>query len=349
MSSVARSSSIVALGLHRGSIPEIPRLRRLREALLDAEYGLCTQKAELLTESMRAHWPVPALTKRLAPLHFKALRKTLEENLATGKPAKHWQLVSSKYLQELWLHLDEHTEIEAPIVAFAHGLAHVLDNMELRIYDDELLVGNPTRHRVGAALHPDYGALLLLPELHQIATRPVNPLKISDAQIEALDHDIFPFWFTRSIMSRAPLFSDDIELQNKLTEGRRFVLTQFAGISHVTLDFPAVLEIGFEGLRARIVEAKQAEESGAADPRRLAFYQAAELSVDAVLRFAQRWSEHCEREADRLAATDPARAEELRALARILTQVPARPARTFHEALQSVITTWVVIHQESFQ
>ena len=33
-------------------------------------------------------------------------------------------------------------------------------------------------------------------------------------------------------------------LQNKLTEGRRFVVTQFAGIAHVTPDFPRVLELG---------------------------------------------------------------------------------------------------------
>src|SRR5690606_8944706 len=45
----------------------------------------------------------------------------------------------------------------------------------------------------------------------------------------------------------------------------------------------------------------------------------------------------------------PARAAELRELSEILARVPAEPARTFHEALQSVITTWVALQQESFQ
>nr|WP_255216386.1 pyruvate formate lyase family protein [Pseudenhygromyxa sp. WMMC2535] len=337
--------------IRREDIPALPRLARLRDAVLDAEYGLCTQKAELLTAAMHDHAPMPALTRYLAPLHFAALREALARNLSSGEPATRRQLQASKLLQTLWLRLDERAASEATIVSFARGLAHVLDHAELRIYPDELLVGNPTRHRVGAALHPDYGALLLLPELDSLRTRPVNPLAVSDAQLHVLREDIFPFWFTRSIMSRAPLLADDLELQNKLTEGRRFVLTQFAGISHVTLDFPAVLEHGFEGLREQVRAARAATPARARERRD--FYDAAEITIDAVLRFSARWSRYCAAEAarhERLGSREASeRAAELRALSQILARVPAKPARTFHEALQSVVTTWVAIHQESFQ
>src|SRR5690606_9121136 len=185
--------------------------------------------------------PQPKLTARLAPLHFAATRKTLEASLATGAPAEHWQLAVSKRLQQLWMKLDEraiaHGAAPPTIVSLARALAHTLAHMQLQIHDDELLVGNPTLHRVGAAIHPDYGGVLLMPELATLHERSVNPMISTVAQRERLEHDIFPYWFTRSIMARAPVFAHDLELQNKLTEGRRFVATQFAGIAHVTPDF----------------------------------------------------------------------------------------------------------------
>jgi pyruvate formate-lyase/glycerol dehydratase family glycyl radical enzyme len=323
----------------------LPRLERLRDAILAAEYGLCTQKAELMTESMRIEAPLPTATAKLAPLHFRALRKSLQEGLSTGAPAKHWQLLLSKALQSLWLELDEHAHVGPSIVLFARALAHTLAHAKLRVYDDELLVGNPTVHRVGAALHPDYGGLLLLPELEHLATRPVNPLRTDAAQLERLEHDILPFWFTRSVMARGPLFAADTELQNKLTEGRRFVLTQFAGIAHVTPDFPRVLSQGFSGI---LEQARVHAQTAESDEQR-EFYEAAEIVAMAVIDFGSRWSRHVAQEADELRARDPARAAELDELAQMLAHVPAQPARTFHEALQSVITTWVALHQESFQ
>ena len=325
----------------------MPRLERLRDAILDAEYGLCTQKAERITEAMHREAPQPALTRRIAPIHFDALRKSLEASLATGAPAEHWQLALSKRLQTLWLRLDERAQRggQPTIVSLAKALAYTLACSDLRVYPDELLVGNPTRHRVGAALHPDYGGLLMLPELETLGRRSVNALATTPAQLEALVGDIFPYWFTRSVMARGPVFAEDIELQNKLTEGRRFVLTQFAGISHVTPDFPRVLELGFEGIREQILRAQ----AGAESEGQRAFFDAARIAAKAVIDYAARVSRNCAEEALRFDETDPARAAELRELAAINARVPAQPARSFHEALQSVVTTWVAVHQESFQ
>lgn len=335
--------------LGRDAIPPLPRLERLRTAILDATYGLCTQKAELMTAAMRVDAPQPKLTAKLAPLHFAATRKTLEASLATGAPAEHWQLAVSKRLQQLWMKLDEravaHGAAPPTIVSLARALAHTLAHMQLQIHDDELIVGNPTLHRVGAAIHPDYGGVLLMPELATLHERSVNPMVSTAAQRERLEHDIFPYWFTRSIMARAPVFAHDLELQNKLTEGRRFVATQFAGIAHVTPDFPSVLEYGFIGIRDRLRSAR----AGAHTAAQRDFYDAGEIVCTAMIAFGERWHRRCLDEAARVETTQPERATELRELAEIFARVPAHPATSFHEALQAVITTWVALHQESFQ
>lgn len=334
------NSTTGVLGLPIG---DLPRLARLREDLLEASYGLCTQKAELLTEAMRELAPPSPTTRRLGPIHFRILRRSLERNLASGQPVNHWALIGNRELQRMWLALEQHQQGEPAVLLFARGLAHVLEHMQLRVYDHELLMGNPTRRRIGAALHPDYGGMLMLPELDGLRTRAVNPLEVSDEQIATLREHVFPYWFTRSIMSRVSLLSDDVELQNQLTEGRRFVLTQFAGIGHVTPDFPRVLERGFLGILADLEQAKL--EPGTAE--QAAFLQAGEISARAVIRLAERMRERCFDHAER--CPDPVRADELRDMAAILERVPAHPARTFREALQALVVTWVAIQQESFQ
>lgn len=221
------------------TIPPLPRLERLRDAITTAEYGLCTQKAELMIKWIRGDALLP-----------RAIAK--------------------------------HVRVEPSILLFAKALAYTLGHAKLHVYDDELLVGNPTSHRVGASLRPDYSDLLL---------------------------------------------------------------PQFAGSAPMAPDFPSVLSLGFIGIRERARAAAQA----AVTDDQLEYYGAAKIVATAVIIFGSLWSRHVAREADKLRATNPARASELDEIAQVLARVPAHPARTFHEALQSLITTWVALHQESFQ
>lgn len=319
-----------------------PRLARIRQALLDAPYGLCTHKAEWLTDYFRANLRGPALTRWLIPLHYAVSRPALERTLARGVPQARWQTRLSTALQRFYLRLERRSG-QPLIVLFAGALDHILAHQELRVYDDELIVGNLSSQRIGAPIHPDFGGLLLLPELRQLASRAVNPLRTTPEQVDRLERDIFPYWFGRSVMARAPLFASDPELQNTLLRGRDFVLTQFAGISHVTPDYAAVLARGFNGILADLEAARQRAEN----PSQKAFYDAAAIAAGAAIRFAHRWSAHCEAEAAR--ATDPQRCAELREIAGILARVPTHPAVTFHEALQSLFLAHVIVHQESFQ
>ena len=127
--------------------PHSARLGALREALLEAPYELCTQKAELLTAFFAAERPGHPLTRLLTPAHFAAMRKTLEQNLTTGLPQPLWKLCVSKALQRLYMALED----DRPMIELmARGLAYTLERVELTIYDHELIVGNLTSHRIGA-------------------------------------------------------------------------------------------------------------------------------------------------------------------------------------------------------
>lgn len=320
----------------------LPRLDRLRRALVGANYHLCTQKAELLTEYMQLAAPGSPLADTVSRGHFALARKAMARSYVSGAPQAPWALALNARLEDLYHRLDELHNAVPRVVLMAHALRWTLRRATLRIYEDELIVGNCTAHRIGAAIHPDYGGMLLLPELRGLSTRAVNPIQTSDQQLDRLEGHVLPYWFSRSVMAQAPSLAGDTEFQNTLLRGREFVLTQFAGISHVTPDYGSVLRLGFLGLLDR-AERRARGATGEA----LAFATAAAEVCRAMLDFAHRWQDHCAREAAR--CTDPERAAELWELVEVLGRVPSRPARTLHEALQAIFLTHVALHQESFQ
>lgn len=109
---------------------------------------------------------------------------------------------------------------------------------------------------------------------------------------------------------------------------------------HIAMDYEKLLRLGINGLIAEIKE-KKAELAqktvsdiyDTEDIRREEFYDCCIIELEAVLRLAKRYADH----ALELAKTaDAKRREELIEIARVLTKVPAQPANTFREAVQSV-------------
>jgi pyruvate formate-lyase/glycerol dehydratase family glycyl radical enzyme len=109
-----------------------------------------------------------------------------------------------------------------------------------------------------------------------------------------------------------------------------FIFTEVAGIGHMLINHQRVLE---RGLLAIIEEAGRKRQE-AKDKAQRDFYEAAEIAGRAVISWANRYADEAERLAG--AATD-SRRDELLAIAEACRRVPAQPARTFQEALQSVL------------
>ena len=270
-------------------MPPLPRLERLRAALLAAPYELCTQKATLLTEQLRRSAP-DRIPEWLTHAHYRRFATSLADQ-SRGDRAPRWKVRLNNALLELYQRI-ERNSADATIIAYSHGLRHILERMQLRVYDDELIVGNLSSHRIGAPLHPDYGGLLMAPELGQLASRADNPIAITAAQRRALDQEIFPYWFRRSVLGLTPTLADDPALVDRVVDGTGFVLTQIAGISHVTPDYPAVLRLGFVGIADRI-EARRDEvrRQPSSNRRRaqLAFLEAALITTRAAIAYGRRW------------------------------------------------------------
>ncbi len=112
---------------------------------------------------------------------------------------------------------------------------------------------------------------------------------------------------------------------------------------HLIPDYPRVLERGFSGIREDLEELKKRT----TDPAHVDFLDALILCCETVRDMAARYAE----EAERLAGeeNDTSRAGELREIARICRKVPWEPAETYHEALQSLwLTHMLIMTAESY-
>jgi formate C-acetyltransferase/4-hydroxyphenylacetate decarboxylase large subunit len=113
----------------------------------------------------------------------------------------------------------------------------------------------------------------------------------------------------------------------------------------VVLDFPKVLNRGFKGIIEEIEEKLSDFREARYHPtveemKKVFFWLSAKTACEGAIAFAQSYA----READKLAKKekDSKRKKELEKIAETCRWVPANPARTFYEALQSYWSTFLV-------
>jgi len=107
---------------------------------------------------------------------------------------------------------------------------------------------------------------------------------------------------------------------------------------HIVPDYPSLLAKGLRGIRAEA----ETELNAARDEDEVAFLRSVMVAVDGVMHYAERLANRCDQEA--ASEEDAGRTGELRQMAANLRQVPAGPAQSFWQALQSVWLLHMVFH-----
>ncbi len=234
------------------------------------------------------------------------------------------------------------TEGEPPILRRAEALAHVLHNIPIFIEENELLVGNAASKPMAVELDCDYGIW-------------------SQAEIEALKKDGFTtcaadevalrtlnaYWQDKTLIARSGARFEREGLWAFVESG--VVLPPWKNIkegsgggyaqSGMGLG-PGFLLCGFDfarvlrgGLKAMIDEAEAELARAPAAEERTRFLKSVIIAQRAIIAFANRFA-HLAREMAS-SESDLRRQRELERIASICRRVPAHPARTFYEALQS--------------
>jgi trans-4-hydroxy-L-proline dehydratase len=227
----------------------------------------------------------------------------------------------------------------------AAALERVLEGGSVLIRDGELIVGCKTPAVLGSPLYPEIACDWVENELESIALRPEAPFAVSEGTKDALRADVFHYWKGRQICDRILEALPPGVLQ-ATDEGLFFHYYMNRSIGHITVDYRAVLEKGFLGLRGEVrreLGALRPEQPGIL--KRIHELRAMERCCAAAIAFADRYAF----EAAEMAAMEahPVRRRELAEIARVCGLVPANPAATFREALQSFWFVHLILNLET--
>ena len=89
-----------------------------------------------------------------------------------------------------------------PSIQMAEALSDVLCRKSIKIYPDELIVGNFSSKRVGGSIFPELHGVVVMQDLLKFSKRETNPLQVSSKEIRQLIK-IIPFWLFRFLGFKA--------------------------------------------------------------------------------------------------------------------------------------------------
>ena len=222
-------------------------------------------------------------------------------------------------------------------------LKYVLANKKIKIYDNELLVGNFTAKRVAGQLWEEYHGVLAILYLYNINRQKPVPFHISFKDQLYFYFKIFPFWVKYSLIAKVyPKMSDLITSISRLSRMNVGLNNNMLAIAHYIANYEPILELGTTGMIEKIKRIQKEKPENNQH-----FYRGAILGLEALEVFAERYADELLRLSKK--EKNPERRKELEKMSEICRHVPKNPARTFHEALQSITFIHIALCIEGFE
>ena len=213
----------------------------------------------------------------------------------------------------------------------AECLAYHLQNRTINIYDDEIIIGSHTEHRIGAICHVELAGNFMLEDILKFENRPVNPLYVGSKNKRILVTKVFPYWLVRNLTAKSFPFLNGVKYITEQLNASLFIVNEAGGIAHFLPDFGELINLGTSGLRKKIETSFRIKTL--AQPN-IDTLNANLIALKALEDFAG-----CYREL----AEDLGRKD----LVAVLTNVPENPAGNLQEALQMIWFFQMIIQIES--
>ncbi len=244
--------------------------------------------------------------------------KSLRDRVLTIKPTPRVERLRQKYLDtkdkvvidilRTRTRVMKETEGEPTVTRQAKAFAAIVREMPINIYPDEPFVGWLFCEPRGANLSGGQ-ALALDGELDTLSTRKITPFLISDEDKRELREEIIPYWKAHHDWG--------------------------ATLPHWTAGYEKVLEKGLLGVKRDAEE--RLERLDLTDPedfKKLSFLQGVIMALEAAAEIGDRFAAKARELANK--EEEAGRKAELLKITEVCDWVPAHPARTFYEAIQSV-------------
>jgi hypothetical protein len=145
-------------------------------------------------------------------------------------------------------HRKAENRLKSPHVQMAESLSRVLAEKSIRIWPDEIIVGNFSSKRVGGSLFPELHGLPVMLDIFKFSSRKTNPLQVSGREIHSLLKTV-PFWLFRFLAIRTglPLKKKIRFILNQL-QGHYYIINEAGGISHIAPDYEKLITRGTDAI-----------------------------------------------------------------------------------------------------
>ncbi len=210
------------------------------------------------------------------------------------------------------------------VIRKAKALRYLLLHKTVEIWPDERIVGNMGTRRKSAIIQPELAGVYMCEELLWMDRRKTAPHPISWRDRFALLKNVIPYWLFRNMIFKAfkhhrARFLRYVPEQLKAVY---YLINEAGGIGHFLPNYEKIIRLGMDGYLA--------ETAGHGGN----LYRAASIVCEGLADYSLRFGEKALHMAEQ--ETNPARASELKEMARVCRRVPSKPAETFHDALQSL-------------
>ncbi|MCD8083329.1 MAG: formate C-acetyltransferase/glycerol dehydratase family glycyl radical enzyme [Clostridiales bacterium] len=219
----------------------------------------------------------------------------------------------------------------------AYAFEHILTNVGLEIYDEDLILGEIAAPAKASPIYPEFSVNWIIDEvLHfPFEERAHDQFYIRNDEERKEIVDLCQYWVGKTVDDLINDTLDDDQIKGSEAGKKIFQtnLYHYAGVGHLVLDYAKLMRVGFDGLihdaeenYAKITK-KDVDYAEKRD-----FYQAMILSLNAAKKYIERYAALAAERAEK--ETDPKRKEELEIMSANCRQVAGGPAKSFWQALQ---------------
>ena len=138
---------------------------------------------------------------------------------------------------------------EQTIIRRAKALRHLLRQKSVRIFPEELIVGNMGSHRVSALIQPELSGIFMSTELLWIDRRKTNPLRMAWRERIKLLLRVYPYWLLRNMPFKAfsPHYSQFLRFALEQLDATYYLINEAGGIGHFLPNYERMLKLGVQG------------------------------------------------------------------------------------------------------
>jgi len=221
------------------------------------------------------------------------------------------------------------------IIRRAMATRYILQNKSVKIYPDELIVGNMGSCRISALIQPELSGVFMGADIPRIDKRKTTPLLMPWKDRLKIMFDIIPYWLFRNMPFRAffPHMGRFFQYASEQLKATFYLINEAGGIGHFLPNYEKMLRLGVKGYL-------ESMEGRGGD-----LHSAAAIVCEGLLAYAGRVADEAGRMVS--AEQDTVRRRELEEIATICRRVPQNPAVTLKEAVQSLWLTHMAVCLES--